>query len=309
MQEKLKHQLKKLAKMIIGLAYDYKLTGNWNKARELVEFGLKSDINDIAKAELQIIMAEIFLKQANFVQAEKLLTEAQKVAEQEDNKLLLGRINYWIGERHYIFRFMKEESDYETALDFHNKSLIIREEINDQKGVTHSLSRIGVIYERQNDFETAMEFHKKALKIGRKIRYYLGCERPLIHLGAFKERNGELQEALKNYQQAMDIYEKYGDEEGRSFGLMNLGGVLYKINNDRAEYQKYLEEALILAEKIGHKIAVCFMHYRLGMFFAEIGEKERAIDTFRNLIEIARPIGFKFVHHLAKSEIDKLTSK
>ena len=90
---------------------------------------------------------------------------------------------------------------------------------------------------------------------------------------------------------------------------MNLGGIYYKINKDKEEYQKYLEEALIIAEKLGHKIAICFMNYRLGMFYSEIGEKERALEIFRNLIEIARPIGFKFVHHIAKSQIDKLTAE
>ncbi|NHK30778.1 MAG: tetratricopeptide repeat protein, partial [Asgard group archaeon] len=220
-QEKTQKQLKKLADVLIDLAYKYKLTGHWNKARELIQFGLKSDISIIAKTELQIIMAEILLKQANFAQAEELLASAQEIAEKEDNQLLLGRINYWKGEKHYIYSFMMEEGDYQTALEYHNKSLIIREQINDQKGMTHSLSRIGVIYERQNDYETAMEFHNKALKIGKKIRYPLGTERPLTHLGAYQERKGNLQEALKYFQQAMKIYEKYSDEEGRSFGLRN----------------------------------------------------------------------------------------
>ncbi|NHJ47906.1 MAG: tetratricopeptide repeat protein [Asgard group archaeon] len=308
-QDKLQKQLKKLSAILIDFATNYKLVGEWNKARELIQFGLKSDISDIAKAELQIIMAEIFLKQANFTQAEKLLAEAQKIAESEDNRLLLGSINYWLGERHYIYRFMKEESSYETSLEFHNSSLIIREQINDLKGMARSLSRIGVIYERQGDFETAMEFHKKSLKTGRKIRYPPCYERAVIHLGAYEERNGNLQEALKYYQQAMDIYMKYTNEEDRSFGLMNLGGIYYKINNDKDEFQKYLEEALIIAEKLGHKIAICFMNYRLGMFYSEIGEKGRAIEILQNLIEIARPIGFKFVHTISKNQIDKLKSE
>lgn len=308
-QEKIQKQLTKLANVLINLATKYKTTGQWNKARELIQFGLNSDISTTTKAELQVIIAEILLKQANFTQAEKLLARAQEIAEKEDNKLLLGRINYWIGEKHYIYSFMKEESDYQTSLEYHNKSLIIREQINDQKGMTHSLSRIGVIYERQNDFETAMEFHNKALKIGKKIRYPLGYERPLTHLGAYQERINNLQEALKYYQQAMKIYEKYSDEEGRSFGLMNLGGIKYKINKNKEEYLEYLEEALIIAEKLGHKIAICFMNYRLGMFYREISEEKRALEIFRNLIEISRPIGFKFVHGLAKNQIDELTSK
>lgn len=308
-QEKTQKQLKKLADVLIDLAYKYKLTGHWNKARELIQFGLKSDISIIAKTELQIIMAEILLKQANFAQAEELLASAQEIAEKEDNQLLLGRINYWKGEKHYIYSFMMEEGDYQTALEYHNKSLIIREQINDQKGMTHSLSRIGVIYERQNDYETAMEFHNKALKIGKKIRYPLGTERPLTHLGAYQERKGNLQEALKYFQQAMKIYEKYSDEEGRSFGLRNLGAVIFKINKDRDEYRKYLEEALIVAEKVGHKIAICFMNFSLGMFYREIDDKKRAIEIFQNLIEIARPIGFKYVHGITKKQIDELTSK
>ncbi|NHJ32189.1 MAG: tetratricopeptide repeat protein [Asgard group archaeon] len=284
----------------------YELIGEWEKAKEIIEEGINSKIANEEKAELKVVLAYILLRQADFDQAKQLLDSAEKIAKNTANKKLLGNIYYNFGELAYINCFMKEIGDYQLALKIHNEALAIREEIKDKEGITDSLSRIGVIHERLGDFDTGLKFHSEALKISKEINYLLGGERPLIHFGAYEERQGNLQKALEYYQEAMKVKDECGDEEGQAFRLMNIGGVLYKINKDKEEYLDYLQRGLAIAVKLDHKIGIAFINYRLGMFYSEIGEKEKALEVFQEIIEFSKPIGFIILQKIAKDQIEKI---
>lgn len=147
------------------------------------------------------------------------------------------------------------------------------------------------------------------MKIAKEINYLLGGERPLIHLGAFEERQGNLQKALEYYQEAMKVNEENGDEAGQAFRLMNLGGILYRINKDKEEYLDYLQRGLAIAEKLDHKIAISFLNYRMGMFYSKIGEEEKAIEIFEAIIESSKAIGFTFSQKIANDQIEKIKQK
>ena len=290
-------------------AKKYELIGEWEKAKEFIQERLNSKIEKVEKAKLQVILTNILLRQAAFDQTKELLESAEQVAKEVDDKKLLGDIYYNYGELAYIDYFLREIGDYQKALEVHKKALAIREEINDQKGITHSLSRIGVIHERLGEIETGLEFHRKALKIVKEINYLLGGERPLIHLGADEERQENYQKALEYYQEAMKVKDDYVDEEGQAFRLMNIGGVLYKINKDKEEYLDYLQRGLAIAEKLDHKIAISFINYRMGMFYIEIGEEEKALEIFQAIIEFSKPIGFIIPQKIAAAQIEKIKQK
>lgn len=294
---------------LYGQAKRYELIGEWEKAKKIIRDATNSELESEEKAKLQVILANILLRQAVFDQAKQLLDSAENIAKEVGNKKLLGDVYYHFGELSYIDCFMKEIGDYQQVLEVHKKALAIREEINDQKGITHSLSRIGVIHERLGDFDTGLKYHRDALKIAKDINYLLGSERPLIHLGAFEQRQGNLQKALEYYQEAMKVNEECGDEAGQAFRLMNLGGVLYRINGNKEEYLDYLQRGLAIAEKLDHKIALSFINYRLGMFYSEIGEEELAIETFQTIIELSKPIGFITTQKIANDQIEKIQKK
>lgn len=287
----------------------YKLIGEWEKAKEIIQEGINSKIASEEKAKLKVILSNILLRQAVFDKAKELLESAEEVAKAVNDKKLLGDIYYNYGELAYINCFLREIGDYQQALEIHKKALVIREEINDQKGITHSLSRIGVMHERLGDIETGLKFHRKALKIVKEINYSLGGERPLIHLGADEERQGNFQKALEYYQEAMKVKDDFVDEEGQAFRLMNIGGVLYKINKDKDEHLDYLQKGLAIAKKLDHKIAISFINYRLGMFYSEIGEKEKALEIFQAIIEFSKPIGFIIPEKIAEAQIEKIKQK
>ena len=64
--------------------------------------------------------------------------------------------------------YQKQES-YDRSLEYHIKSLKIKEEIGDKRGASISYNNIGIIYEKQGTYDLALEYFLKALKIKKKL--------------------------------------------------------------------------------------------------------------------------------------------
>tara|TARA_B100000809_G_C15119072_1_gene523566 strand:- start:702 stop:1082 length:381 start_codon:yes stop_codon:yes gene_type:complete len=62
-------------------------------------------------------------------------------------------------------------NNLDTALEYYNRSLIIREEIGDKRGITNSLSNIGSIAFKTGDLELAEKNALRALKLARELGY------------------------------------------------------------------------------------------------------------------------------------------
>ena len=60
--------------------------------------------------------------------------------------------------------------DYETALEFLEKSLKIRREIGDKAGEGTTLNNMATAAHAKGDYETALEFLEKSLKITERDR-------------------------------------------------------------------------------------------------------------------------------------------
>ena len=60
-------------------------------------------------------------------------------------------------------------ANYQEAVNYYQRSLKIREEIKDKKGISASLYNIGNIYIRQGNFRQALDYHQRSLKIEQEI--------------------------------------------------------------------------------------------------------------------------------------------
>ena len=82
------------------------------------------------------------------------------------------------------------KGDLDTALDYYERSLAIREELGDKRGMGYSLNSIGLVHYYKGDYEKAEDYLEKSLDIQKEIGFkkmeletttylYLTCK----HLG------------------------------------------------------------------------------------------------------------------------------
>ena len=62
-----------------------------------------------------------------------------------------------------------DQGQIKKALDYYGRSLKIREEIGDKKGIAYSLYNIGVSYEKEGQIKEALDYYRRSLKIREEI--------------------------------------------------------------------------------------------------------------------------------------------
>jgi len=269
MAEKLKELGTILADATHALVTAYRLDGSWEEAVQLIEAVLQVDAEPPSRAMLQIQMSDMLIKWAHYERAGALLHDALNIAKTHQNQDLLSEALFQQGELLYCLRMLRKEGAYEKALDYHQQALVLRRQGNNQPGIVDSMSRIGVLHERMKDQDKALECYEEALELAEKIDYLPGLNRSLMHIATYHQQKGYLQQALEQFQMSLEVSEAAGDIDGVMFGLGNLGQILYRVNKDADEALPYIKEALELAEKIDHRLAIWVMAIRTGDIYAD----------------------------------------
>src|SRR5690606_15765855 len=101
-----------------------------------------------------------------------------------------------------IARIYYKKNLLDKALDYNFKSIKIREEINDEKGIGYSLHKIGQVYFKQGNIKSAIEYAQKCMSLSLKYQFLEGTKRSADLLNQIYKKQA-------NYKMAYEMYELY----------------------------------------------------------------------------------------------------
>ena len=81
--------------------------------------------------------------------------------------------------------------------------------------------------------------------------------------------------------------------KGILFALGNVGMAIYSFNKDVDGALEYCHSAQKIAEKIDFKLGIARTLLLLGTLYNEKGDKDRALQHFRKVIQTVQDIGYK----------------
>ncbi len=137
----------------------------------------------------------------------------------------------------------KQQGGIPQALEYYQKSLEIKKEINNNKGIANSLNNIGRIYEQQGDIPKALEYYHKSLKIREEIGNKAGIAESLNNIGFIYKQQGDIPEALEYYHKSLKIREEAGNKAGIAESLNNIG-LIYQNQGDSSKAMEYYQNSL-----------------------------------------------------------------
>ncbi|MCK5169608.1 MAG: tetratricopeptide repeat protein, partial [Bacteroidales bacterium] len=105
-----------------------------------------------------------------------------------------------------------ELSNYEDALEYYKKSLKIKEEIKDKKGIANTLNNIGELYSKLGNFSEALFYCSKSLEIAESLNV------KDIIIDNY-ESFSETYSAMGNYKKAFEHYKQYTALKDSVFNL------------------------------------------------------------------------------------------
>lgn len=131
--------------------------------------------------------------------------------------------------------------DYETALDYLEKSELLQEYQNDRMGLSGTYNNIAIIYKSMKKYDKALEFNTKSLNINKVINNQDGVAKSFNNLGVTYEEMQDFTKAIESYEKAVQINRISGIQN--TVPIKNLGEVYLLLK----KYDKaflYFQEAL-----------------------------------------------------------------
>ncbi len=174
---------------------------------------------------------------------------------------------------------------YEQALAFHQEALAIAREAQDQSCEIANLNHLSRTYVQQKDYETAINYSQRALILARQSGNRLGETNALVNLGyskVFAARDIDTMdtevynEAIHYLEQGLQLAEKTEDLQTQSL-VNNSLGIAYVILAQPTSAIAFLEKGVKLATMAQDV-------YLQGLSYSYLAEAYYSIEDLKNSI-------------------------
>jgi tetratricopeptide (TPR) repeat protein len=186
----------------------------------------------------------------------------------------------------------KTLGNYEGAVSNYKKSLDIRNEIDDQKGVANNYIDIGIISSNKGNYDTAEEFYKKGIAILEEINDSTGLSKAYRNVGNVFYYMGDPDQAVEFYQKSLVMSEKINDLENVSRCYNNIG-LIYKERRLFNWAEEYFNKSLAIKQKLGDKRGIATTYNNLGDVFFDQENYDEALKHYQKSLTLREEIKHK----------------
>ena len=191
-----------------------------------------------------------------------------------------------------ISQIYSARGEYDTALEYMNRSLSIMKEIGDKQDEGRILNNIGEIYRLRGGYDKALEYLNRSLSIMKEIGDKRGEGKSLNNISLILQVRGEYDKALEYLNRSLSIRQRIGDKQGEGTTLNNISGIF----RARGEYDtalEYLNRSLSVMKEIGDKQGEGTTLNNIGEIYCRIGNYDRALECLSRSLSINQKIGDK----------------
>ena len=202
-----------------------------------------------------------------------------------------------------IFLCTKAQEIAEKALSVQPSSLVA---ISLRKSLSEALNNIGHIHEIQGEIRLALGYYHKSLKIREEIGDKRGMANSYNNIGVIHYNQGDIPLAMEYYHKSLKVREEIGDKQGMAYSYNNIGIIYNNegdpsITSSKEESLRvglvlaleYFHKSLQLLEEIGKKQEVANSYHNIGYVYYDQGDILLAIEYFHKSLKIAEEIRYK----------------
>ena len=177
---------------------------------------------------------------------------------------------------HCFFWQSQHPRQYPKAIEYHEQSLAIKQEIGDRDGKADSLTNLGNFYNRLGQYPKAIEYYEQSLAITQEIGVRNGEAISLNNLGTVYNQLGQYPKAIEYHEQSLAITQEIGVREGEAGSLNNLGNVYSNLGGYPKAIEYYLQ-SLVINQEIGDRESVGLVLNNFGELYEKQRQPELAI--------------------------------
>ena len=187
---------------------------------------------------------------------------------------------------------LKVRGEYDTAQEYLKRSLSISQNIDDKSGEANTLNNLGTLFFVQGDFDSSQEYLNCSLSISQNIDDKSGEGRTLNNISQICDARGDYDSAIKYLKSSLGIQQEIGDKGGEGTSLQNIA-VTYLKKGDYKNSLEYLERSLNIAQEIGDKKGEGERLCNVGAFYHKMGVYDKELEYLNSSLSIQQEIGDK----------------
>ncbi|MBX2946325.1 MAG: tetratricopeptide repeat protein [Cyclobacteriaceae bacterium] len=272
-----------IADAYTNLGIHYRKHSEYATAISYYMKALAAGKNDTALLNTYLELGIAHLRLAKFDSSAYYLTKGITISTEQNNQPMTASFYNMMGN------VLKEKNNYKEAVDYYLKATEIFEHLQDDNGLTQSLSNIGNLQNLMGDYDKALEYAQQSLTIAEKINKQPSIAYSNRLLGRIYRKLQKYDDALLVYQKAIEVYETIGARRDVSETLTSMGNIYYE-KEDLNKAKSYYTRSLSISKSLSDSANMTYSYAALGSASAQLRQHTQAVLYFDSTIRIARQI-------------------
>jgi tetratricopeptide (TPR) repeat protein len=175
---------------------------------------------------------------------------------------------------------LQSRGDYEQALEYYQRSLEIKEELDNRAGVASSLHQIGTIQQLRGDYDQALHYYQRSIEIAEELGHRAVVATSLQNIGRIHHFHGDYEQALQYFQRSLEIADELDHRAGMASSLHNIG-IIQQLRGDNEQALQYYRRSLKIEEELGNRAGVAESRCQIGKLLTD---SSRYAEAFEHLV-------------------------
>ncbi|WP_436515930.1 tetratricopeptide repeat protein [Ekhidna sp. To15] len=224
-----------------------------------------------------------------FTQSDSAYYFAQKQLEFARERNLPRQMSQALNTQGVYFHL---QGNYADSREVYLKSLQLREEIDDKKGVGASCNNLGLSYTATGDYDKALVYFLRSLKIREEFGDKNDISTTVNNIGNVYLRQGDYSNALDHYTRGLQLIKGAADKKRQATFLNNIG-IIYHKQEEYEEAHYFYDEALKLREELGDSYDMAASISNIADIYSIREDYEKAIEYYQKSLKISEEVGDK----------------
>jgi tetratricopeptide (TPR) repeat protein len=194
----------------------------------------------------------------------------------------------WYGAADDYFQLgniAKEQRHFDEARAYYQKAFEIWKNSGDWHRAALGDHQLGMVAQEQRQFDEAIDYYQKALQIYEDAKDFYSASNEYHQLGRVAVERGQLDKAMAYYKQALQIREDLGDFYNAANDCHQLGNVAY-LRQKYDEAIAYYQKVRKIYEEKGDFYNTAGVYHQLGLVAQKQRQFDEAIDYYQKALQI-----------------------
>ncbi|MBC7937714.1 MAG: tetratricopeptide repeat protein [Rhizobacter sp.] len=265
-----------------------------NKALDSLQSLLKRSTNDTARIGLYTEMSYSADDTGAVLYSDTAISLINLLLPPSNNKRKTELHRYQSNAFYYRSVYFANTESYDTALYYLNKAMEQALLAKDRLQEARVLNDLGVCFFRKNDVVKSVDYLTKSLVIREELNDDEQLHNAYNNVAFIYKETGLIDQSLELNFKALALGERRKNAEDIALSFNNIGQLYHKYLMDRDKALEYYKKGLAISEREGDKKATSLVKNNIGALSAETGKYAEAIRWYLESLQLRREINYKF---------------